>query len=41
MQVDPAVAQWFSAVDQDNSGHIDAKELGQVLPAFINRFIIY
>ena len=31
VQVDPAVAQWFRAVDQDNSGHIDAKELGQVL----------
>ena len=29
-QIDPAVAQWFRAVDQDNSGHIDAKELGQV-----------
>lgn len=30
-QVDPNVAQWFRAVDQDNSGHIDAKELGQAL----------
>ena len=30
-QVDPQVAQWFQAVDQDNSGHIDAKELGQAL----------
>ena len=30
VQVDPAVAQWFRAVDQDNSGHIDAKELSQV-----------
>ena len=28
--VDPAVAEWFRAVDQDNSGQIDAKELGQV-----------
>ena len=24
------VQQWFQAVDQDNSGQIDAKELGQV-----------
>jgi len=30
-QVDPQVAQWFQAVDQDNSGQIDAKELGQAL----------
>ena len=30
-QVDPTVAQWFQAVDQDNSGHIDAKELGEAL----------
>lgn len=30
-QVDPEVAQWFQAVDQDNSGHIDAVELGQAL----------
>jgi len=29
--VDPQVAQWFQAVDQDNSGQIDAKELGQAL----------
>ena len=28
--VDPAVMEWFRAVDQDNSGQIDAKELGQV-----------
>ena len=32
--VDPAVAEWFRAVDQDNSGHIDAKELGQVSPVW-------
>jgi len=30
-QVDPQVANWFRAVDQDNSGQIDAKELGQAL----------
>ena len=30
-QVDPNVAQWFRAVDQDNSGQIDAAELGQAL----------
>jgi len=30
-QVDPAVAQWFQAVDQDNNGHIDSKELSQAL----------
>jgi len=30
-QVDPAVAQWFQAVDQDNNGHIDAQELSQAL----------
>merc|ERR1712198_294439 len=29
--VDPQVAQWFQAVDQDNSGQIDAAELGQAL----------
>ena len=29
--VDPNVAQWFRAVDQDNSGQIDATELGQAL----------
>ena len=29
--VDPQVMQWFQAVDQDNSGQIDAKELGQAL----------
>ena len=29
--VDPNVAQWFRAVDQDNSGQIDASELGQAL----------
>ena len=29
--VDPAVNEWFRAVDQDNSGQIDAKELGQVI----------
>merc|ERR1712107_681455 len=29
--VDPQVEQWFRAVDQDNSGQIDAKELGQAL----------
>jgi len=29
--VDPQVAQWFQAVDQDNSGQIDAKELGLAL----------
>ena len=28
--IDPAVMEWFRAVDQDNSGQIDAKELGQV-----------
>ena len=32
--VDPAVAEWFRAVDQDNSGQIDAKELGQVSPVW-------
>jgi len=31
VQVDPQVAQWFQAVDQDNSGQIDAAELGQAL----------
>jgi len=30
-QVDPAVAQWFEAVDQDNNGHIDANELSRAL----------
>jgi len=30
-QVDPAVAQWFEAVDQDNNGHIDANELCRAL----------
>merc|ERR1719317_996855 len=30
-QVDPAVAQWFQAVDQDDNGHIDAQELSQAL----------
>lgn len=29
--MDPQVRQWFQAVDQDNSGHIDSKELGQAL----------
>jgi len=29
--VDPQVAHWFQAVDQDNSGHIDAAELQQAL----------
>ena len=29
--MDPQVAQWFQAVDQDNSGQIDATELGQAL----------
>ena len=29
--VDPTVAQWFQAVDQDDSGQIDATELGQAL----------
>merc|ERR1711915_888386 len=31
VQVDPQVAKWFQAVDQDNSGQIDAAELGQAL----------
>ena len=31
--IDPAVSEWFRAVDQDNSGQIDAKELGQVIIA--------
>jgi len=30
-QVDPQVAQWFNAVDQDRSGQIDAKELQRAL----------
>jgi len=29
--VNPQVAQWFSAVDQDRSGQIDAKELQKAL----------
>ena len=29
--VDPNVAQWFNAVDQDNNGHIDSEELSQAL----------
>jgi len=29
--VDPQIAQWFHAVDQDRSGHIDAKELQRAL----------
>merc|ERR1719431_2282638 len=29
--VDPQVASWFRAVDQDNSGQIDAMELGKAL----------
>ena len=31
MQVDPQIAQWFRAVDQDRSGQIDAKELQRAL----------
>merc|ERR1719150_643743 len=30
-QVDPQVAQWFNAVDQDRSGQIDCKELQRAL----------
>jgi len=30
-QVDPQIAQWFSAVDQDRSGQIEAKELQRAL----------
>lgn len=30
-QVDPQIMQWFSAVDQDRSGQIDAKELQKAL----------
>jgi Ca2+-binding EF-hand superfamily protein len=30
-QVDPQIAQWFRAVDQDRSGQIDAKELQKAL----------
>jgi len=30
-QVDPAVVQWFQAVDQDKNGHIDSQELSQAL----------
>lgn len=29
--VDPQIAQWFNAVDQDRSGQIDAKELQKAL----------
>ena len=29
--MDPQIAQWFQAVDQDRSGHIDAKELQRAL----------
>jgi Ca2+-binding EF-hand superfamily protein len=29
--VDPQVAQWFAAVDQDRSGQIDSKELKKAL----------
>ena len=31
VQVDPQIAQWFRAVDQDRSGQIDAKELQKAL----------
>lgn len=30
-QVDPQIASWFNAVDQDRSGQIDAKELQRAL----------
>ena len=30
-QADPQVVQWFQSVDQDNSGQIDAAELGEAL----------
>jgi len=30
-QVEPQIAQWFNAVDQDRSGQIDAKELQRAL----------
>ena len=31
VQVDPSVQQWFSAVDSDRSGHINAQELQRAL----------
>jgi len=38
--VDPKVYMWLQAMDQDNSGHIDLKELGQALANGMGHFSV-